>query len=572
MLWSQTFIPTLREDPADAVIDSHKLLLRAGYVRQLTAGIYSYLPLMQKVIHRIEKIVREEMNASGAAEITMPVLHPAELWQKSGRWYSLGKEQMRMKDRHMRDMVLGATHEEVVTWIARGELRSYRQLPLNLYQIQVKFRDEQRPRFGLMRGREFIMKDAYTFDADFDGLQIAYEKMADAYFKIFRRCGFDIKMVESDVGAMGGTGAHEFMVLVNTAGGEEVILSCNRCDYSANVEKATSLVMVDEDAKTGPAKEMEMILTPNMRTIEEVTSFLKVGPEKLVKTLLYQADGETVAALIRGDRDINEIKLKNHLNCQELEMATADVVIKATGADVGFAGPVGLDGVKIIADPEIRSMRNFVVGANKDDTHIINVNLDKFRIDDYVEIRNAEAGEICMRCNQGRLEAFSGIEVGNIFQLGTKYSEALGAHFIDADGQEKPFIMGSYGIGITRTAQAAVEAFHDKNGIIWPKAIAPLDFHIALLDVNNAKLREHAFAIYDGLMAKGFDVLMDDRNERPGVKFNDADLIGIPIRISIGSRGLKEGVFDVVKRKGLEAEKVAVDKTLQRAVEIWENL
>ncbi|MEE9554251.1 MAG: proline--tRNA ligase [candidate division Zixibacteria bacterium] len=572
MLWSQTFIPTLREDPADAVIDSHKLLLRAGYARQLTAGIYTYLPLMQKVIHRIEKIVREEMNAKGAAEITMPVLHPAELWQKSGRWYALGDELMRKKDRHQRDMVLGATHEEVVTSLVRGELRSYRQLPLNLYQIQVKFRDELRPRFGLMRGREFIMKDAYTFDTDFDGLQVAYDKMADAYFKIFRRCGFDIKMVESDVGAMGGTGAHEFMVLVDTAGGEEVILACNRCEYSANVEKATSLVRIDEDAKTEPVKEMQMVLTPNMRTIEEVTGFLKLGPERLAKTLLYQADGETVAALIRGDREINEIKLKNHLNCLELEMAPADVVMKATGADVGFAGPVGLEGVKIIADPEIKHMRNFAVGANKDDTHIINVNPDKFKVDEYAEIRNAEAGEICPHCNQGRLEAFSGIEVGNIFQLGTKYSEALGAHFIDAEGQEKPFIMGSYGIGVTRTAQAAIEAFHDAKGIIWPKAIAPFDFHIALLDANDAELKKHAFAIYDGLMAKGFDVLMDDRDERPGVKFNDADLIGVPIRLSIGSRGLKAGVFDVVKRKGLEAEKVPVDKTLERAIEIWENL
>ena len=572
MLWSQTFIPTLREDPADAVIASHKLLLRAGYVRQLTAGIYSYLPLMQKVIHRVEKIVREEMNAAGAAEITMPVLHPAELWQKTGRWDTVGKEQMRMKDRHSRDMVLGGTHEEVVTWIARGELRSYRQLPLNLYQIQVKFRDEKRPRFGLMRGREFIMKDAYTFDADYDGLQIAYRNMADAYFKIFRRCGFDIKMVESDVGAMGGTGAHEFMVLVDTAGGEEVILSCNRCDYSANVEKATSSVMTDQDAKQEPEKEMEMVFTPNMRTIEEVTAFLKVGPEKLVKTLLYQADGETVAVLIRGDRAINEIKLKNTLNCLELEMAPAEEVMRVTGAEVGFAGPVGLDGVKIIADPEIKSMMNFVVGANKDDTHIINVNLDKFKINDYAEIRNAEAGEVCPRCNQGRLEAFSGIEVGNIFQLGTKYSDALGAHFVDAEGQEKPFIMGSYGIGVTRTAQAAIEAFHDEKGIIWPKAIAPFDFHIALLDVNDAELKGKAFAIYDGLIAKGYDVLMDDRDERPGVKFNDADLIGVPIRISIGSRGLKAGVFDVVKRKGLEAEKVPVEKTLERALEIWENL
>jgi len=572
MLWSQTYIPTLREDPADAVIDSHKLLLRAGYVRQLTAGIYVYLPLMQKVITRVSNIVREEMNAAGAIEITMPVLHPSEIWQKSGRWYTLGKEQMRMKDRHMRDLVLGATHEEVVTWTTRGELRSYRQLPLNLYQIQVKFRDEPRPRFGLMRGREFIMKDAYTFDADYDGLQIAYQKMADAYFKIFRRCGFDIRMVESDVGAMGGTGAHEFMVLVDTAGGEEVILSCNRCDYAANVEKATSLVMTDQDAKREEPKQMEMVFTPNMKTIEEVTGFLKLGPEKLVKTLLYQADGEPVAALIRGDREINQIKLQNHLKCIELEMATEDVVMKVTGAVVGFAGPVGLTGIKIIADPEIRSMVNFVVGANKDDTHIMNVNLDNFKVDDYVEIRNAEAGEICPRCNQGRLEAFSGIEVGNIFQLGTKYSESLGAKFIDSDGQEKPFIMGSYGIGITRTAQAAIEAFHDEKGIIWPKAIAPFDFHIVLLDVGDAELKDLAFQVYDDLKSKGFEVLMDDRDERAGVKFNDADLIGVPVRINLGSRGLKAGEVDIVRRKGREAEKAPVDRVVERAVEIWENL
>jgi prolyl-tRNA synthetase len=571
MLWSQTYIPTLREDPADAVIASHKLLLRAGYVRQLTAGVYNYLPLMQRVIHRIETIVREEMNASGAIEITMPVLHPAELWQKTGRWDTVGREQMRMKDRHLRDLVLGGTHEEVVTWIARGELRSYRQLPLNLYQIQVKFRDEPRPRFGLIRCREFIMKDAYTFDADWDGLKIAYRKMADAYFKVFRRCGFDIKMVESDVGAMGGSGAHEFMVLVDTAGGEEVVLSSNRCDYAANIEKATSIVM-QEEPKKEPPKQMEMVYTPGMRTVEEVTGFLKIGPEKLIKTLLYQSDGTTVAALIRGDRDINETKLKNHLRCLELEMSPPDVVLQVTGAQVGYAGPIGLKDIRIIADSEIRTMQNFVVGANKDDTHIIGVNLDDFRIDEYLEIRRAEPGEICPHCNQGRLEAFSGIEVGNIFMLGTKYSEALGANFIDADGNERPFIMGSYGIGITRTAQAAIEAFHDEKGIIWPNTIAPYDFHIVPIDIGDNRIRETAIEIYDGLSEKGYDVLMDDRDERAGVKFNDADLIGIPVRICIGARGLKDGVVEIVKRKGLQMEKVATEKAVEEAGRTLENL
>jgi len=572
MLWSQTFIPTLRDDPADAVIDSHKLLLRAGYIRQLTAGVYNYLPLMQRVIHKVEKIVREEMDAAGAIEITMPVLHPAELWQKSGRWDIVGKEQMRMKDRHQRDLVLGGTHEEVVTWIVRGELRSYRQLPKNLYQIQVKFRDEPRPRFGLMRGREFIMKDAYTFDTNWDGLKLAYAKMADAYFKIFRRMGFDVKMVESDVGAMGGTTAHEFMVPVETAGGENVILSCNHCDYAANIEKATSLAMADESAKPEEPRLKEMVFTPNMKTIEEVTGFLRVGPEKLVKTLLYEVDGEVVAALIRGDRDINEIKLKNYLRANELAMAQPDVVVRTTGAQVGFAGPIGLSKVRIVADPEIKRMRNFVVGANRDDTHIINVNVTDFTVDDYAEIRQAQAGEICPRCNQGRLQSYSGIEVGNLFMLGTKYSESLGANFIDSDGTEKPFIMGSYGIGITRTAQAAIEAFHDEKGIIWPKAIAPYDFHIVPIEITDQRQKELAFEIYEQLQERGFSVLMDDREERPGVKFNDADLIGIPLRISFGDKSLKAGQIEIVKRRNKEMVKIEVDKAVDKAIEIFAQL
>jgi prolyl-tRNA synthetase len=568
MLWTQSFIPTLRDDPADAVIDSHKLLLRAGYIRQLTAGIYNYLPLMQRVIHKIEKIVREEMNAAGALEITMPVLHPAELWQKSGRWEVVGKEQMRMKDRHQRDLVLGGTHEEVVTWIVRGELRSYRQLPKNLYQIQVKFRDEPRPRFGLMRGREFIMKDAYTFDATWDGLKIAYNKMADAYFKIFRRIGFDVKMVESDVGAMGGTAAHEFMVPVETAGGENIILSCDRCDYAANIEKATSLTLAEEGSKPQEPRKMEMVFTPNMKTVEEVTAFLRVGPEKLVKSLLYQADGAVVAALIRGDREINEVKLKNFLRANELVLAPADVVMQVTGAQVGFAGPIGLSKIRIIADPEIKRLCNFVVGANRDDTHVINVNPSDFKVDEFVEIRQAEAGEICPRCNTGRLQPYSGIEVGNLFMLGTKYSESLGASYIDFDGAEKPFVMGSYGIGITRTAQAAAEAFHDEKGIIWPRAIAPYDFHIVPIEINDDRQKQVAFDIYEKLQDRGFDVLMDDREERPGVKFNDADLIGMPIRISLGDRSLKEGKIEIVTRRRREMITVSTEQAIDKAIEV----
>ncbi len=571
MLWTKTFIPTLRDDPADAEIASHKLLVRAGYIRKLTAGIYNYLPLMQRTIHKVMNIVREEMDAAGAIEITMPVLHPAELWQKTGRWDTVGKEQMRMKDRHMRDMVLGGTHEEVVTWIARGEIRSYRQTPINMYQIQVKFRDEIRPRFGLIRGREFIMKDAYSFDVDEAGLKVAYEKMAEAYFKVFKRCGCEVKIVESDVGAMGGFGAHEFMVPVETGGGEEIILSCDRCNYAANIEKAISFH--DEELVTEKEhKSKEMVFTPNMKTIEEVTEYLKLPPERLLKTLIYLADGKPIAALIRGDRSINEIKLSNHLRSLELEMADPETIMKLTGALVGFSGPVGLRGVHIIADHEIRQMVNFVVGANKDDTHIINVNLEDFHIDEYAELRNAEAGERCPRCGTGRLQAFSGIEVGNLFMLGTKYSEALDATFVDENGDEKPFVMGSYGIGITRTAQAAVEAYHDDKGIIWPKTIAPYDFHIIPLSMDSEKHREIAFSLCDELEKAGYSVLIDDRDERPGVKFNDADLIGMPIRIAIGDRGLKEGIIEIVRRKDLSVEKVSIDMAAEKAIEIWEAL
>ena len=571
MLWTKTFIPTLRDDPADAELVSHKLLTRGGYIRKLTAGVYNYLPLMQRTLHKVMNIVREEMDASGAVEITMPVLHPAELWQKTGRWDTVGKEQMRLKDRHMRDMVLGATHEEVVTYIAAGELRSYRQVPLNMYQIQVKFRDEIRPRFGLMRGREFIMKDAYSFDLDEAGLKIAYQKMAEAYFKAFNRCGLDVKMVESDVGAMGGFAAHEFMVPVTTAGGEEVILSCDNCNYAANIEKAQSIPLTMEN-RAEEKKPMDMVLTPNMRTIEEVTEYLRKPAEKLVKTLIYLADGKPVAALIRGDRSINEIKLKNFLRCLELEMAPPEMIMQLTGAQVGFSGPVGLTSMRIVADPEIRQMVNFAVGANRDDTHIINVNIEDFKVDEYCEIRQAEAGETCPRCGQGHLEAYSGIEVGNLFMLGTKYSDALGANYTDEDGNEHPFVMGSYGIGITRTAQAAVEAFHDNKGIIWPKSIAPYDFHIVPLAFDNPKQKEIALNLANQFEAAGYSVLIDDRDERPGVKFNDADLIGMPVRIAIGDRGLKEGVIEILRRRDMAIEKVPIDQAGERAMEMWKGL
>ena len=567
MRWSQTYIPTLRDDPAEAEIVSHRLLVRAGYIRKLAAGVYNYLPLMQRVLLKVTGIVREEMNASGAQEILMPVLHPSELWQQSGRWETVGRELMRARDRHDRDLVLGGTHEEVVTSLIRGEVKSYRQLPLNLYQIQNKFRDEIRPRFGLMRGREFIMKDAYSFDKDQESFKIAYQKMLDAYFRIFERCGLETKMVESDTGAMGGKAAHEFMVIVDTEGGENIIFYCDKCDYAANMDKASSLEdnpQVEQDSE----KPLEKVATPNAKTVEEVTGFLNVPARKLAKTLLYKANDKVVAAMIRGDRQINEIKLKSFLGCINLEMADAQTVEKITGATVGFAGPLNLKGVTIIADEEIQRLRNFVTGANQNDYHLKNVNIGRdFKIDQVSQIRCAQEGEICPRCKKGKLSTSRGIEVGNTFMLGTKYSQALGANFLDVDGKERPFIMGSYGIGVTRTAQAAVEKFHDEKGIIWPASIAPYSVEILPLNVADEMQTRVAFEIYEKMKEEGIEALIDDRDERAGVKFNDADLIGVPLRINVGARSLKENKVEIGIRKTREVISVGQDQAVEKCKE-----
>ncbi|MGB7063217.1 MAG: proline--tRNA ligase [Candidatus Zixiibacteriota bacterium] len=572
MRWSQTYIPTLRDDPAEAEIVSHRLLVRAGYIRKLAAGVYNYLPLMQRVLLKVTQIVREEMNASGAQEILMPVLHPAELWQQSGRWDTVGRELMRARDRHDRDLILGGTHEEVVTSLIRGEVKSYRQLPLNLYQIQNKFRDEIRPRFGLMRGREFIMKDAYSFDKDEESFKIAYQKMLDAYFKIFKRCGLDTKIVESDTGAMGGKAAHEFMVIVDTEGGENIIFYCDQCDYAANMDKARSLE-VDAHLEEESEKTLEKVVTPDAKTVEEVTGFLNVPARKLAKTLLYKADDKVVAAMIRGDRQINEIKLKNFLGCINLEMADAQTVEKITGATVGFAGPLNLKGVTIIADEEIPSLRNFVTGANQNDYHFKNVNIGRdFKIDQVTEIRCAQEGEICPRCKKGKLSTSRGIEVGNTFMLGTKYSQALGANFLDVDGKEKPFIMGSYGIGVTRTAQAAVEKFHDEKGIIWPASIAPYSVEILPLNVADEMQTKVAFEIYEKIKEQGIEALIDDRDERAGVKFNDADLIGLPVRINVGAKSLKENKVEIGIRRTREVFSVGQDQAVEKCKEFLSSL
>jgi len=572
MKWSETYIPTLRDDPAEAEIVSHKLLVRAGYIRKLAAGVYNYLPLMQRVLLKITQIVREEMNATGAQEILMPVLHPAELWIQTGRWHTVGKELMRSKDRHERDLVLGGTHEEVVTFLVKGELKSYRQLPLNLYQIQNKFRDEIRPRFGLMRGREFIMKDAYSFDRDENGLKISYQKMLDAYFKIFHRCGLDTRMVESDTGAMGGEAAHEFMVVVDTEGGENIIFYCDNCDYAANLEKASSLE-AESPAEENKEKPLEKVSTPNVKTVEEVTAFLKVPARKLAKTLLFKADDKIVAAMIRGDRQINEVKLKNALGCINLEMADAVTVEKITGAPVGFAGPVKLTHVTILADEEVTRLKNFVTGANENDFHYTGVNISRdFKIDQIAQVRCAQEGEVCPRCLKGKLLTSRGIEVGNTFMLGTKYSLALGANYLDMDGQEKPFIMGSYGIGITRTAQAAVEKFHDQTGIIWPASIAPFSVEILPLNVADKNQNQIALDIYGKMKENSLEVLIDDREDRAGVKFNDADLIGVPLRVNVGAKSLKEGKVEICIRKTKEVISVTPDQVIEKCKEFLKKL
>lgn len=564
MRMSQTFIPTLREDPAEAELVSHKLLLRAGYIRKLTAGVYIYLPLMQRVIHRIEQIVREEMNRTGALEITMPVLHPAELWQETGRYFDYGPELVRLEDRHQRPMVLGPTHEEIVTDLVRGELRSYKRLPLNLYQIQVKFRDEIRPRFGLMRGREFIMKDAYSFDLDEAGLEVAYQKMVDAYKAAFDRCGLETVMVESDTGAMGGTSAHEFMVIVKTEGGEATVLSCPECGYGANIERAESIPVAGPKEEPEEIRAFHIVDTPEKKTIEEVTAFLEVPARRLVKTLMYKAGERTVAALIRGDRQINEIKLANACSVPTVEMLEGEAVEAATKAPVGFAGPVGLDkDIFIVADPEIESMTNFVVGANAADKHLVDVNLSDFRIDTIEPIRSAEAGEWCPRCKREPLVERRGIEVGNTFKLGTKYSKSLNATVLDEEGNERLMIMGSYGIGITRTAQAAVERFHDDKGIIWPVPIAPMPCHLVCVNSKDDALSQAADKLYDTLTAAGIEVLYDDRTERPGVKFADADLIGLPWRITVGKKGLQSNTWEVQRRDSDQAEMVPADQIVE---------
>ena len=568
MKTSQYLIPTLREDPGEAETVSHRLMLRAGLIRKVAAGIYTYLPLGLRVIRKIETIIREEMNRAGAQELLMPVASPAELWKETGRWDYYGKELLRFKDRHERDFCLGPTHEEVITDLFRREVRSYRQLPLNFYQIQTKFRDEIRPRFGLMRGREFIMKDAYSFDMDEATAKISYQKMYDAYTTIFARCGLTFRAVEADTGLIGGDVSHEFMVLAET--GEATVVYSDQGTYAANLERAEVLPPTDID-QTPVAPLME-VSTPQQRTVEEVTTFLKISPRQLVKTLVYQAGTETVAVLIRGDHELNEVKLARLLKINEVALATPAEVEQLTNAPTGFVGPVGLQRVRILADHAVNGLKNVVVGANKVDTHYRNANLGRdFSVEQFADLRNAQSGDASPR-GSGILTMAKGIEVGQVFLLGTKYSQKMNATILDEQGKERLAIMGCYGIGVGRTAAAAIEQHYDAKGIIWPFSIAP--FHVHLLPVSQSEQTATATGkLYDELTKTGFEVLWDDRPERAGVKFNDADLIGAPFQVIVGDKGLADGIVEVkIRRNGAKSriaptELVPTLKNLQAEVD-----
>jgi len=560
MRYSQYFLPTLKETPGDAEVISHQLMARAGMIRKVAAGVYDYLPLGLRVIRKVENIVREEMNRAGAIELLMPAVNPADLWQQSGRWQEYGKELLRFKDRKETDFCIGPTHEEVVTEIVRGTVNSYRQLPLNLYQIQTKFRDEIRPRFGLMRCREFIMKDAYSFDVDDAGADISYQKMYEAYRRIFLRCGLEFRAVEADSGAIGGSFSHEFMVLAET--GEDAIVSCDSCNYAANVEKAE--LRAPQGEAPAPAMELGKVATPNLKSIEDVAAFLNENPQKMVKTLMLQNEREEkVAVLLRGDHKLNEVKLCNFLDCHHLQMADEALVRQLTGAPTGFSGPIGLT-CRVLADQELAIMSDFGLGANEENFHLTGANHGRdFQVEAFVDLREAQAGDACPRC-QGRLESWRGIEVGHVFKLGTKYSEAMHATVLDAQGKERTLVMGCYGIGIGRTAAAAIEQNHDENGIVWPMPLAPFQVIVTLLNPNDATVLSAGEAIYEQLLAEGLEVLLDDRDERPGSKFKDAELLGIPLRVTVGARGLKEECFELQDRQTGEKSMLPIDNAAEK--------
>ena len=541
-----TLIPTMRETPADAEIASHQLLLRAGYIRQSAAGVYSYLPLANRVLRKIERVIREELERVGAIEVLLPALQPAELWHETGRWDEYGLELFRLQDRHDRDFALGPTHEEVITSLVRDELNSYKKLPLTLYQIQTKFRDERRPRFGLLRGREFIMKDAYSFHLDEDSLDETYEQMKDVYSKICNRLGLRFKVVEADGGSIGGTDTHEFMVLSDV--GEDVIAYSDASNYAANREMAEVLPIALNAEEQDAILPMERVATPNERTIEEIVTSLKIPIEQTIKTLLFLVDGQLTTVLCRGDYEVNEIKLKRVLHAEQVELADDAFIHEQLGCHVGSIGPVKLPvGMKVIADWSVRTVRNGVCGANEDGYHYVNVNPEHdFAVDRYADIRNIQEGDLSPD-GEGTIQFTKGIEIGHIFKLGTQYSEKMKATALDCDGRAQPFQMGCYGLGVSRLLAAIAEQYNDEHGLKWPAQLAPYQIHLVVVNMKNDEQRALGEELYALLQSYRYDVLYDDRDERAGVKFADADLIGLPIRITVGKKA-SEGIIEVKYR------------------------
>jgi len=567
MRWSKGLIPTHKEDPSDAETTSHRLMLRSGCMRKLTSGVYNWLPLGRRALLKVERIVRDEMDAAGCQEILMPVLSPSDLWMESGRWAVYGKELMRLKDRNARDFALGPTHEEVVTDIIRNEVRSYRELPFTVYQIQTKFRDELRPRFGVVRSREFLMKDAYSFHRDDESLDDTYDKICDAYHRIFERCALTFRPVEAATGAIGGSHSHEFMVLSDT--GESEIIVCE-CGYAATDERAEGKVTTPEQGEE-PA-EMERVDTPGAKTIDEVSEFLGVEPWRLIKTIIYEVDDRPVAVLVRGDREVQEEKLAMALSADMVVPAPPNVIESVTGAPVGFAGPVGLEGVEIIADHTVEPLVNAVVGGNTGDVHVKNVNPGRdFKPTAFHDIVLIKKGDVCAKCGK-ELDSFRGIEVSQAFKLGTKYSKSMNATFLDEDGKAKPFVMGCYGLGVSRTVAAIIEQHHDDDGIAWPLAVAPFAVEVLAVSMKSEEAVRVADKLYEDLTAAGVDTLYDDRNDSAGVKFKDADLVGMPLRVTVGDRGLKKGIVEARVRKTGEVTEVPVDDAVQGILRLLQTI
>ncbi|MFN7250802.1 MAG: proline--tRNA ligase [Anaerobacillus sp.] len=560
--------PTLRDIPSDAEVTSHQLMLRAGLIRQTASGVYSFLPLGLRALKKVENIVRSEMDMAGAQEVLMPAIQPAELWQESGRWEAYGPELMRFFDRHNREFALGPTHEEVITTLVRDDVKSYKKLPMTLYQIQTKFRDERRPRFGVLRSREFIMKDAYSFDTNQEGLDISYDKMYDAYTNVFTRCGLDFRAVVADSGAMGGKDTHEFMVLSSV--GEDTIAYSDVSNYAANIEIAP--VIANYEKSNDPMFEIEKFATPNLKTIEELETSLAISKERLIKAVLFMVDEKPVLALVRGDHDVNDVKIKHFYEAKVVELASQEQTLQFMNCEPGFIGPIEVStNVEVIADFAVETIVNGVCGANEKDMHLKNVNPDRdFSVKAYIDLRFIKEGDLSPD-GQGTIRFAEGIEVGHVFKLGTRYSEAMGALFLDENGKTQPMIMGCYGIGVTRTVAAVIEQHHDERGIVWPKAVAPFDLHLIAVNMKDSEQKGLSEDLYKLLMRAGYDVLFDDRAERPGVKFTDADLIGLPIRITVGKKAI-EGIVEVKIRKTGELIEVQQDQLISTIADLLANL